>query len=66
MLLYDYKKGDGTRGGSGKCNCDTGYDSELCNKCKIGYFEEMKNETYIKCTGNQTLGDLIGWFFFRY
>ena len=44
-------KGDGTRAGKGKCSCSSGYSGDLCDKCASGYYEEAKNETFVKCTG---------------
>jgi hypothetical protein len=44
-------QGEGTREGTGKCNCDNGYEGDLCDECKDGFFEESKNDTHTKCTG---------------
>ncbi|XP_070559767.1 cysteine-rich with EGF-like domain protein 2 isoform X2 [Ptychodera flava] len=41
--------GEGTRGGSGKCKCDDGYKGALCDGCKDGYFEDVKNSTHVIC-----------------
>ncbi|CAG5123142.1 unnamed protein product [Candidula unifasciata] len=41
--------GAGTRGGSGKCRCNSGYMGDLCNQCKDGYFEDYSNETHTLC-----------------
>lgn len=49
-LLY-VSQGDGTRSGSGKCKCHSGYNGELCNKCKDGFYEEYSNETHTSCKG---------------
>ncbi|CAH1782739.1 unnamed protein product [Owenia fusiformis] len=42
--------GAGTREGTGKCNCNSGYKGDTCNECKDGFFEQEKNDTYIQCT----------------
>ncbi|XP_033744502.1 cysteine-rich with EGF-like domain protein 2-B isoform X2 [Pecten maximus] len=42
--------GGGTRKGTGKCNCNAGYEGDLCDNCKDGYFEESKNDTHTICT----------------
>ncbi|XP_071159496.1 cysteine-rich with EGF-like domain protein 2 isoform X1 [Mytilus edulis] len=42
--------GEGTREGTGKCNCDSGYQGDLCDECKDAFFEESKNDTHITCT----------------
>ena len=49
----NFLQGEGTREGTGKCNCDHGYEGDLCDECKDGYFEESKNETHSKCTGRE-------------
>ncbi|XP_030856272.1 cysteine-rich with EGF-like domain protein 2 isoform X2 [Strongylocentrotus purpuratus] len=41
--------GAGTRGGSGKCKCNAGYKGDLCDICKDGYYQVMKNETHTTC-----------------
>ncbi|XP_041457994.1 protein disulfide isomerase Creld2-like isoform X2 [Lytechinus variegatus] len=41
--------GAGTRGGTGKCKCNAGYKGELCDICKDGYYQVMKNETHTTC-----------------
>lgn len=42
--------GSGTRRGSGKCKCNSGYAGDLCDSCKSGYFEEIKNAETVKCS----------------
>ena len=51
LLCYNFLQGEGTREGTGKCNCDNGYQGDLCDECKDGFFEESKNDTHTKCTG---------------
>lgn len=41
--------GAGTRKGTGNCNCKDGYEGDLCDACKDGYFEELKNDTHTTC-----------------
>eukprot|EP00794_Sanderia_malayensis_P005917 gene5917-6603_t len=40
--------GSGTRSGSGKCECDAGYEGDLCDSCKEGYYD-AGNSTCEKC-----------------
>ena len=54
-----FLQGDGTREGTGKCDCDSGYHGDLCDECKDGYFEESKNDTHTKCSGNYNITDLF-------
>lgn len=44
-------QGDGTREGSGKCSCDSGYEGELCDECAELYYEEQGQDSKPKCTG---------------
>lgn len=41
--------GDGTREGTGMCDCDTGYKGQLCDECEHDYFTEEKNNTHTIC-----------------
>ncbi|XP_071508883.1 protein disulfide isomerase Creld2-like [Diadema antillarum] len=41
--------GAGTRAGTGKCKCNAGYKGDLCDICKDGYYEVMKNEMHTAC-----------------
>lgn len=41
--------GEGTRGGTGKCNCTDGYMGELCDDCTVGFYLGFKNETHTVC-----------------
>lgn len=43
-------EGDGTREGSGKCSCDSGYEGELCDECADLFFEETGEDSKPKCT----------------
>lgn len=43
--------GNGTRKGSGKCKCNEGYNGDLCDACKSGYYIETKTDELIKCSG---------------
>ncbi|XP_073229092.1 cysteine-rich with EGF-like domain protein 2 isoform X1 [Porites lutea] len=43
-------EGDGTREGSGKCSCDSGYEGELCDECADLFFEEAGEDSKSKCT----------------
>ncbi|GFS51611.1 cysteine-rich with EGF-like domain protein 2-A [Trichonephila inaurata madagascariensis] len=43
-------KGGGTRKGSGLCRCDLGYTGELCEKCKIGYYNDTSVNGSWQCT----------------
>jgi len=36
--------GAGTREGTGKCKCSTGYKGDLCNECKDGFYEGSEND----------------------
>ncbi|XP_020907281.1 cysteine-rich with EGF-like domain protein 2 [Exaiptasia diaphana] len=42
--------GSGTRGGTGKCDCNSGYDGDECDECDDDYFEEKDEENKLKCT----------------
>lgn len=50
-LLFVTTQGDGTREGSGKCSCDSGYEGELCDECADLFFEEAGEDSKPKCTG---------------
>lgn len=50
-LLFVPTQGDGTREGSGKCSCDSGYEGELCDECADLFFEETGEDSKPKCTG---------------
>ncbi|CAO82025.1 Protein disulfide isomerase crld-1 [Caenorhabditis elegans] len=41
--------GDGSREGSGKCKCETGYTGNLCRYCDIEYFEESRTVQGVVC-----------------
>ena len=41
--------GNGTRGGTGKCNCDSKYSGELCDECNEGYYDAHDNITCEEC-----------------
>lgn len=43
-------EGDGTREGTGKCSCDSGYEGDLCDECEELYFEEQDENSEPKCT----------------
>jgi hypothetical protein len=45
-------QGDGTRGGTGKCECDRGYVGVMCSNCDAHYFVKENNATFIECEGN--------------
>jgi len=42
-------KGDGTRGGKGKCDCDTQYTGDLCDECADNYYDAYGNLTCKAC-----------------
>ncbi|KAH3881180.1 cysteine-rich with EGF-like domain protein 2 isoform X2 [Dreissena polymorpha] len=42
--------GEGTREGTGKCDCNSGYRGDICEECTDGFFEESKNDTHTVCT----------------
>eukprot|EP00124_Ichthyophonus_hoferi_P000717 Ihof_evm1s29 gene=Ihof_evmTU1s29 len=41
--------GEGTREGTGKCNCHSGYGGNLCNECAKGY-QKNPHSTSLDCT----------------
>ncbi|KAI6171417.1 hypothetical protein M3Y97_01042100 [Aphelenchoides bicaudatus] len=41
--------GDGTREGSGSCECNEGYAGVRCSNCDAHYFSTNKNDTFIEC-----------------
>ncbi|XP_064483431.1 cysteine-rich with EGF-like domain protein 2 isoform X2 [Ornithodoros turicata] len=56
-------KGGGTRKGSGKCNCNTGYMGLLCDECTEGYHKSTSTsgeseclKCHKACKGNCTEG----------
>lgn len=49
--LLMFFQGDGTREGTGKCSCDSGYEGDLCDECAELYFEEQDENSKTKCTG---------------
>ncbi|XP_052779223.1 cysteine-rich with EGF-like domain protein 2 isoform X1 [Mya arenaria] len=53
--------GEGTREGTGKCECDSGYQGDLCDECTDHYFEESKNDTHTSCTACHTSCKTTCW-----
>lgn len=41
--------GNGTREGTGKCNCSGGHTGDLCGECKEDYFLVKKSEDDVTC-----------------
>ncbi|CAD5221920.1 unnamed protein product [Bursaphelenchus okinawaensis] len=41
--------GDGTRQGTGKCECQKGYAGVRCSTCDAHFYEFSKNDTAIEC-----------------
>lgn len=41
--------GNGTRGGTGKCDCDSEYTGELCDECDEGYYDAFGNISCKAC-----------------
>ncbi|MCL4122043.1 UNVERIFIED_CONTAM: hypothetical protein GTU68_054772, partial [Idotea baltica] len=41
--------GGGTRKGNGECDCNAGYEGELCTSCSVGFYEAYKDETKVLC-----------------
>uniref|UniRef100_A0A8W4FEL2 protein disulfide-isomerase n=1 Tax=Sus scrofa TaxID=9823 RepID=A0A8W4FEL2_PIG len=46
---YGQCEGEGTRGGSGRCDCQAGY-GEACGQCGLGYFEAERNSSHLVCS----------------
>ncbi|XP_064422389.1 protein disulfide isomerase Creld1 isoform X2 [Latimeria chalumnae] len=42
--------GDGTRSGTGLCNCNASYGGPLCTECAEGYYRQSKNESHLVCS----------------
>nr|XP_033782596.1 protein disulfide isomerase CRELD1 [Geotrypetes seraphini] len=42
--------GDGTRSGTGLCNCYLSYGGPFCAECSVGYYEAFRNETHLVCS----------------
>ena len=51
LYLVIFVQGEGTRDGSGKCSCNSGYQGEKCLECKDGFYEESSNDTHTECKG---------------
>ncbi|KAM5281542.1 protein disulfide isomerase CRELD1 isoform 1-T1 [Ctenodactylus gundi] len=47
---YGKCEGEGTRGGSGHCDCQAGYSGEACGQCSLGYFEAERNASHLVCS----------------
>ncbi|KAH0630326.1 hypothetical protein JD844_013256 [Phrynosoma platyrhinos] len=46
---YGQCDGDGTRGGTGLCMCQTGYGGPFCSECGDGYYEAARNDSHLVC-----------------
>ncbi|CAB4034938.1 cysteine-rich with EGF-like domain 1 [Paramuricea clavata] len=44
-------KGNGTRTGTGECECDDGYTSKSCNECDEGFYQDKNNTSELNCLG---------------
>ncbi|KAM4722765.1 protein disulfide isomerase CRELD1 [Rhinophrynus dorsalis] len=42
--------GDGTRSGTGMCDCYPSYGGPLCMDCAVGYYEQDRNESHLVCS----------------
>jgi protein disulfide-isomerase len=42
-------QGDGSRQGTGKCSCNSGYSGTTCSDCAGGHFEESRNDSHVVC-----------------
>ncbi|XP_028407866.1 cysteine-rich with EGF-like domain protein 2-B isoform X2 [Dendronephthya gigantea] len=42
-------EGDGTRTGTGECDCDDGYAAKSCNECDEEYYQDKNNTTELSC-----------------
>jgi hypothetical protein len=51
-------QGDGTREGTGKCSCNSGYNGTLCSECASGFFEESRNDTHVVCRSESLVNSL--------
>lgn len=45
------KQGDGTRTGTGACQCDEGYNGTDCHVCADMHYEVERNEEQLTCSG---------------
>ena len=50
-LGFSIVQGDGTRKGTGECECDDGYASKTCNECNEGFYQDKDNTTEFECLG---------------
>ncbi|XP_048347224.1 protein disulfide isomerase CRELD1 isoform X2 [Sphaerodactylus townsendi] len=48
---YGQCDGDGTRGGTGLCMCQTGYGGPYCSECGDGYYQAARNDSHLSATG---------------
>ncbi|KAG8127900.1 hypothetical protein E2320_014770 [Naja naja] len=46
---YGQCDGEGTRGGTGLCMCQTGYGGPFCSECGDGYYEAARNDSHLVC-----------------
>ncbi|OCT85886.1 protein disulfide isomerase CRELD1 [Xenopus laevis] len=47
---YGECNGDGTRFGTGMCDCYPSYGGPVCMDCAVGYYEAARNESHLVCS----------------